>query len=60
MERIVHKAKNHQEAEDWDIEQSIRMTPAERQQIAKALKDKFYGKNCPDVREYHRKIKGDA
>lgn len=27
------------------------MTPDERRQVAKALRDRFYGPNCPDVRD---------
>lgn len=51
MKRIVHKAKSFQEAEAWDIAQHIQMTPEERQKAAKKLKDRFYGKNVPDVRD---------
>ena len=54
MERIVNKAKNFREAEDWDIQQNIRMSPEERQSIAKKLKERVYGKNVPDVREYYK------
>ncbi len=60
MERVVHKAKNHTEADEWDIQQSISLTPAERQRIARKLKERVYGKNTPDVREYHRTIKKDV
>jgi hypothetical protein len=35
MERIVHKAKNHKEARDWDIKQVLEMSPDQRQQVAK-------------------------
>lgn len=51
IKRIVHKAKNFQEAEEWDILQNIRMTPEERQAAAKELRIKFYGNNVPDVRD---------
>jgi hypothetical protein len=50
MERIVNKAKDYKEAEKWDIIQQIKMTPEQRQQIAKELKRRFYGDNTPDVR----------
>ncbi len=55
IKRVVHKAKNFQEAEDWDILQHIRMTPEERQAAAKALRIRVYGKNAPDVREVYRR-----
>jgi hypothetical protein len=51
MKRIVHIAKSHKEAREWDIEQCVSMTPAERQAIAKQLKIRVYGKKVPDVRQ---------
>jgi len=51
MEAIVHKAKIFHEAEAWDIEQQIKMTPEKRQKISKQLREKYYGENTPDVRE---------
>ncbi len=54
MEKIVNKAKNFKEAEDWDIQQNIRMSPEERQSIAKRLKERVYEKDVPDVREYYK------
>ena len=50
MERIFNKAANHKEAEKWDIQQQINMTPRQRQKIAYELKKRFYGNNSPDVR----------
>ena len=51
MKRIIHKAKSFQEAEAWDIAQHIQMSPEQRQKAAKQLRDGFYGKNVPDVRD---------
>ncbi len=31
------------------------MTPGQRQRAARALKERFYGMNAPDVRESHPK-----
>ena len=53
MERVVNKSKTFQEAEAWDICQHIRLTAEQRRQIARELKHRVYGKNVPDVREYH-------
>ena len=53
MERIVFKTKDFKEAEEHDIEQNISMTPAERQEAAKKIREKIYGKDNLDVREYH-------
>jgi len=55
MKAVVHKAKNFQEAEAWDIEQQIQMSPHERQRVAKILRERFYGKACPDVRSRRNK-----
>ena len=51
MERICNKAKNFKEAEDWDIEQQLHMTPEERQEAAKVLRERVYGQNTVDVKE---------
>jgi hypothetical protein len=53
MERIVHIAKSFEEAEWWDIEQNLAMTPDERLEAAKELKERVYGKNPPDVRGFY-------
>ena len=56
MKKIVNHAKSHKEAEKWDINQQIQLTPAERQPIAAELKKRFYGTDVPDVREAHSNI----
>ena len=50
MKRLLHKAKNHREAQKWDVLQQIMMSPEERQKLAKKLKQRFYGSKVPDVR----------
>jgi hypothetical protein len=59
MERIVHKAKDHKEAREYDIKQIINLTPEERQNIVREFQRRFYGENSPDVREskYVRVVK---
>lgn len=59
IKRTVNIAKNHEEARKWDIRQAISMTSEERQEVAKALKNKAYGTTSPDVKEYH-KANGDT
>ena len=54
MERVFQKSRNFKEAEDWDILQHVRMTSAQRQEAARQLRDRVYGKDAPDVREAHR------
>ena len=50
-----HKSFNYTDAESWDIQQQIQMTPEERQAVARQLRIRVYGSNPPDVRESHRK-----
>ncbi len=51
MERVVHVAKGWDEADRWDRAQNQAMTADERRQIAKILRERVYGTDCPDVRE---------
>ncbi|RLG51207.1 MAG: hypothetical protein DRO00_07530 [Thermoproteota archaeon] len=48
--RIVHKSKDFREAEAWDIEQHVSMTPSQRQRVAYELKKKAFGRIWIDVR----------
>ena len=54
MERVVHKSNGFKEAEEWDIEQQVSMTPEQRMEIAKVLRDRAYPVQNKDVREWHR------
>lgn len=54
MERVVHKAKSHEEARRWDIEQHLSMTIQERQRVARELKRRAYPRDAKDVRACHR------
>lgn len=54
MEPIVNKAKTFEEADLWDIQQHISMTPVERQVAAKKLKERVFGKNALDVRACYK------
>lgn len=51
MERIVHIAKSFEEAEQWDIEQNLSMTPEERLDAAWQLVLQVYGTDAPDIRD---------
>ena len=55
IQRIVNKAYGFEAAAKWDIKQQINMTPDERFTVFNKLKELVYGKDCPDVREWHRK-----
>ncbi|MCU0237742.1 MAG: hypothetical protein MUC72_11785 [Acidobacteria bacterium] len=51
--RVVNVAHGFQQAREWEILQEIAMTPGQRQRAAKALKERFFGRDAPDVREAH-------
>jgi hypothetical protein len=51
MERVAHKSKSFTEATRWDIIQNASLTARERCEVADVLKRRFYGDDCPDVRE---------
>lgn len=42
MERVVNISKTYQEADEWDIEQCLRMTYAERQEASRVLKARLH------------------
>ena len=54
MKRIVNISKNAKEAQQWDIKQHLNMSVEERQAAACILKERVYGKHCPDIREAER------
>ncbi len=51
MDRVVHKARDHDEARAWDIAQNAAMTPEQRLRAARVLKDRAYPPDAKDVRE---------
>jgi len=50
-DRTVHVSSDFRNAEDWDIQQHVSMSIAERLTAARVLKDRAYPSNSPDVRE---------
>ena len=56
MDRTIHISKDFKDAEKWDIYQHISMTSEERQNTAKILREKYYGRDVPDVRESISKL----
>ena len=54
MKRVVNISKNADEAQQWDIKQNLSMSVEERQIAARLLKERVYGKYCPDIREAER------
>jgi hypothetical protein len=51
MERVVRKSRSFREADRWDVQQQTSMTPEQRQEIARDLRVRYYGRDVPDVRE---------
>ena len=51
MEHDAHKSTSFEDAARWDREQQWAMTPDERIEIARTLRERVYGKDAPDVRE---------
>ncbi len=54
VKRVVHIAKNQEEARQWDIQQALEMTHEQRQEAARTLRKRVYGTDTPDVRAWHR------
>lgn len=57
MKKIVHKSNSFKDAEEWDIQQQINMTPQQRLLAAKILRERVYGKNPIDIRKFHERDK---
>jgi len=55
MKPVYHKARNFNEAEEWDIIQNLEMSAEERQNAAKELRIRVYGRKPLDVKESHRR-----
>jgi hypothetical protein len=54
MEAVAHKSKSFKEAAEWDIQQQLAMTPAQRMLVGKLLRQRAYPADSKDVREWHR------
>lgn len=57
MERVANKARSFREADEWEIQQHLSMTPQERMRAAKLLKERMFPGKNPDIREWHRSQK---
>jgi hypothetical protein len=54
MERVVHRALSFADADRWDVAQHRSMTPEQRLEVARRLKERAFPANAKDVREWHR------
>ncbi len=48
----VKKAKKSEDVEKSMIKQQIKMAPEERLALARKVKQEYYGKRLPDVRDF--------
>lgn len=55
MERVVHVAKNYEDADKYDRRQSLELSASERIFLARKLRVRVFGNKNPDIREWHRK-----
>jgi len=53
MERVVKISHSFKEAHQYDIDQQINMTGAQRLDAARILKERVYGTKVKDIRECH-------
>jgi hypothetical protein len=54
VERVAKKSRGFEQARRWELAQYRSMSPDERRAIAKALRDRAFGRDRPDVRESER------
>jgi hypothetical protein len=50
LPRMVKVFKSRREQEAWDIRYYVRLTPRERQRIARELRLRYYGDKTPSIR----------
>ena len=55
MERVFRRFESFEEQEKQQIADFVNLTPEQRQEIAKALRERYYGRHTVDVREFHRR-----
>jgi len=53
MQRVVHKSKSFEEADENDIRQQLAMTSQERVDAARALQRRVFGRG-KDIRACHK------
>ena len=56
MERVANRALSFADAQRWDREQMWAMTPEERLDAARILRERVYGPDAPDVRAAERSV----
>lgn len=57
MKRISHTSNSFKEAQEWEIQQQIKMTPDQRFAAAKELRIRACGKNVPNLKDCYEKNK---
>lgn len=54
MEKMVHISKSFEEAEEWDLEQELSLTPQERLDILQQLREEYYTFKNENRKEFQR------
>jgi hypothetical protein len=54
MDREAQKSRSFEDADHWDRSQQLAMTPDQRLEIARVLRERVFGRGAPDVRESAR------
>ncbi len=54
IQPVTIKTRDFSEAERADIIQQVKMSPEERQEAARILRERYYGTDTPDVRDAYR------
>ncbi len=57
MKRVIKISKSFKEAEEWDIEQAMSMTPEERLDIVQYLRERYYKMRKEDRKGLQRVYK---
>ncbi len=57
MKRVIKISKSFKEAEEWDIEQAMSMTPEERLDIVQYLRERYYKMRNEDRKGLQRVYK---
>lgn len=50
MERIGRRFRGFEEAREAELAEELALSPDERRAIARALRERHYGRDCVDVR----------
>jgi hypothetical protein len=50
MERTARRFRTHEEAAEADLLELLALTPEARQEISRALRERWFGSDCVDIK----------